>query len=108
MRLAVLSVLCLFIACFQEPPADRVWRCSAEQPGCPEGQTCKNDWCVKDGTAQPDMSLMTDGGAIPDHDDSQAVPGRLSTGHARCLGLSRCLLGCQSGLLSLQEWLQGL
>ncbi len=26
-----------------------------------------NDWCVKDGTATPDMSVsMTDGGAIPD------------------------------------------
>ena len=67
MRLAVLFVLVLSsVSCFQEPPADRMWRCSADKPLCPEGQTCMNDWCVKEGTAQPDMSLMTDGGAIPD------------------------------------------
>ena len=62
MRLAVLSVLCLFVSCFQEPPADRVWRCSAEQPGCPEGQSCMNDWCVKDGTATPDLAVSDAGG----------------------------------------------
>jgi hypothetical protein len=62
MRLAVLSVLCLFVSCFQEPPADRVWRCSAEQPGCPQGQSCMNDWCVKDGTATPDLAVSDAGG----------------------------------------------
>ena len=61
MRLAVLSLLCLFGACFQEQPADRVWRCSADQPQCPEGQSCINNWCVKDGTAMPDLSLPLDG-----------------------------------------------
>ena len=55
MRLAVLSLMCLFVACFQEPPADRVWRCSVDKPQCPEGQSCQNDWCVKDGTAMPDL-----------------------------------------------------
>jgi len=62
MRLAVLSLLCLFISCFQEQPADRMWRCSAAEPLCPDGQTCQNDWCVKDGTATPDLSIA-DGGA---------------------------------------------
>ena len=62
MRLAVLSLLCLFAACFQEQPADRVWRCSADQPQCPEGQSCINNWCVKDGTAMPDLA-MSDGGS---------------------------------------------
>ncbi len=62
MRLAVLSMLCLFVSCFQEPPADRVWRCSAEQPGCPQGQSCTNDWCVKDGTATPDLAVSDAGG----------------------------------------------
>ena len=58
MRLAVLSAfLGLSIACFTEPSADRVWRCSVEQPLCPEGQTCINDWCTKDGTALPDLSI---------------------------------------------------
>ena len=55
MRLAVLSLLCLFVACFQEPSADRVWRCSADQPQCPDGQSCVDNWCVKDGTAMPDL-----------------------------------------------------
>ncbi len=59
MRLAVLSAfLGLSIACFTEPSADRVWRCSVEQPLCPEGQTCINDWCTKDGTALPDLSVV--------------------------------------------------
>jgi hypothetical protein len=62
MRLAVLSLLCLFAACFQEQPADRVWRCSVDQPQCPEGQSCLNNWCVKDGTAMPDLSIR-DGSA---------------------------------------------
>ena len=57
MRLAVLSLLCLFVACFQEPPADRMWRCTVDKPQCPEGQSCVNDWCVKDGTAMPDLTL---------------------------------------------------
>ena len=65
MRLAVLSLLCLFAACFQDQPADRVWRCSEAQPQCPEGQSCVNNWCVKDGTALPDLS-MADGGGTPD------------------------------------------
>ena len=56
MRLAVLSLLCLFAACFQEPPADRMWRCTVDKPQCPEGQSCVNDWCVKDGTAMPDFA----------------------------------------------------
>jgi hypothetical protein len=55
MRLAVLSLLCLSVACFQEPPADRVWRCSVDKPQCPEGQSCVNDWCVRDGTAMLDL-----------------------------------------------------
>ena len=58
MRLAVLSLLCWLASCFQEQPADRVWRCSAAEPLCPDGQTCVNDWCVKDGTAMPDLSVM--------------------------------------------------
>jgi hypothetical protein len=62
MRLAVLSLLCLLASCFQEPPADRVWRCSAAQPLCPEGQTCINDWCTKDGTAMPDLANSDAGG----------------------------------------------
>ena len=62
MRLAVLSLLCLFVACFQEPPADRVWRCSADQPQCPDGQSCVDNWCVKDGTAMPDLAANEDGG----------------------------------------------
>ena len=58
MRLAVLSAFIgLSIACFTEPSADRVWRCSVEQPLCPDGQTCINDWCTKDGTALPDLSI---------------------------------------------------
>ncbi len=58
MRLAVLSAFIgLSFACFTEPSADRVWRCSVEQPGCPDGQTCINDWCTKDGTALPDLSI---------------------------------------------------
>ena len=60
MRLAVLSLLWLS-ACFTEPPADRVWRCSVDQPLCPQGQMCQNDWCVKDGTATPDLALGLDG-----------------------------------------------
>ena len=60
MRLAVLSLLCLLTACFTEPSADRVWRCSVDQPLCPEGQTCVNDWCVKDGTATPDLAMSSD------------------------------------------------
>jgi hypothetical protein len=56
MRLAVLSLLSLSFSCFQEPPADRVWRCSVDKPQCPEGQSCVNDWCVKDGTAMPDLA----------------------------------------------------
>ena len=62
MRLAVLSLLCLLVSCFQEPPADRVWRCSVAQPLCPDGQTCQNDWCVKDGTAMPDLAASDAGG----------------------------------------------
>ena len=62
MRLAVLSLLCLFVACFQEPSADRVWRCSADQPQCPDGQSCVDNWCVKDGTAMPDLATSGDGG----------------------------------------------
>ena len=62
MRLAVLSLLVLS-SCFTEPSADRVWRCTADKPQCPDGQTCVNDWCVKEGTAQPDLSMQTDGGA---------------------------------------------
>lgn len=65
MRLAVLSLLCLHVACFQEPPADRVWRCTVDKPQCPEGQSCVADWCVKDGTAQPDLAV-TDGGGNSD------------------------------------------
>ena len=61
MRLAILSLLCLLAACFTEPPADRVWRCSVEQPLCPEGQTCVNDWCAKDGIATPDLASGSDG-----------------------------------------------
>jgi len=61
MRLAVLSLLCLFVACFQEPPADRVWRCTVDKPQCPEGQSCVNDWCVKDGTAMPDIAVAGNG-----------------------------------------------
>jgi hypothetical protein len=61
MRLAILSVLCLLTACFTEPSADRVWRCSVEQPLCPEGQTCVNDWCAKDGIATPDLASGSDG-----------------------------------------------
>ena len=57
MRLAVLSALCFVSSCFTEPSADRMWRCSVDQPLCPEGQTCISDWCVKDGTAMPDMSV---------------------------------------------------
>ena len=38
MRLAILSVSCLLTACFTEPSADRVWKCSVDQPLCPEGQ----------------------------------------------------------------------
>ena len=58
MRLAVLSAFIgLSFACFTEPSADRVWRCSVEQPLCPDGQTCINDWCTKDGTALPDLSI---------------------------------------------------
>ena len=60
MRLAVLSLLCLLTACFTEPSADRVWKCSVDQPLCPEGQTCVNDWCVKDGTATPDLAMSSD------------------------------------------------
>ena len=63
MRLAVLSLLCLFVACFQEPPADRMWRCTVDKPQCPEGQSCVNDWCVKDGTAMPDL-LSQDGPSV--------------------------------------------
>ena len=61
MRLAVLSLLCLFAACFQEPPADRMWRCTVDKPQCPEGQSCVNDWCVKDGTAMPDLAVAGNG-----------------------------------------------
>ena len=61
MRLAVLSLLCLLTACFTEPSADRVWRCSVDQPLCPEGQTCVNDWCAKDGIATPDLVSGSDG-----------------------------------------------
>ncbi len=61
MRLAVLS-LCLIVSCFQEQPADRVWRCSVAEPLCPEGQTCVNDWCTKDGTAMPDLASSDAGG----------------------------------------------
>ena len=61
MRLDIRSLLCLLTACFTEPPADRVWRCSVEQPLCPEGQTCVNDWCAKDGIATPDLASSSDG-----------------------------------------------
>jgi len=62
MRLAVLSLLCLLVSCFQEQPADRVWRCSVAEPLCPAGQTCVNDWCTKDGTAMPDLATADAGG----------------------------------------------
>ena len=62
MRLAVLSQLCLLVSCFQEQPADRVWRCSVAEPLCPSGQTCVNDWCTKDGTAMPDLATSDGGG----------------------------------------------
>jgi hypothetical protein len=70
MRLAVLSAFIgLSFACFTEPSADRVWRCSVEQPLCPDGQTCINDWCTKDGTALPDLivvdSAVADMSTIP-------------------------------------------
>lgn len=59
MRLAVLSAFFgLSVACFTEPSADRMWRCSVEQPLCPEGQTCISDWCTKDGTALPDLAVV--------------------------------------------------
>ena len=61
MRLAILSLLCLLTACFTEPSADRVWRCSVDQPLCPQGQTCVNDWCAKDGIATPDLASGSDG-----------------------------------------------
>ena len=61
MRHAVLSLLCLLASCFQEQPADRVWRCSVAQPLCPDGQSCVNDWCVKDGTAMPDLAISDSG-----------------------------------------------
>ena len=54
MRVVVLSVLFL-MSCFQEQPVDRMWRCSAAEPLCPEKQTCVNDWCVMDGTTTPDF-----------------------------------------------------
>ncbi len=65
MRLAVLSLLVLS-SCFSEPPADRVWRCTTDKPLCPQGQTCINDWCVQEGTAQPDMSVTADGSGTSD------------------------------------------
>ena len=37
MRLAVLSLLCLFAACFQEPPADRMWRCTVDKTAVSRG-----------------------------------------------------------------------
>ena len=68
MRLAVLSVLALssLSSCFSEPPADRVWRCTTDKPLCPQGQRCVNDWCVQEGTAQPDMSVTADGSGTSD------------------------------------------
>lgn len=54
MRVVVLSVLFL-MSCFQEQPADRMWKCSAAEPLCPEKQTCVNDWCVMEGTTTPDL-----------------------------------------------------
>lgn len=67
MRLAVLSLIVLSsVSCFQEPPADRMWRCTVDKPLCPDGQTCVNDWCVKEGTAQPDLSMIGDGGGTLD------------------------------------------
>lgn len=62
MRLAVPSIVLFLAACFTEPPADRVWRCSADKPLCPSGQTCVTDWCVQDGTAMPDLSISDSGG----------------------------------------------
>ncbi len=55
MRLVVLSVLSL-VSCFQEQPADRMWRCSVAEPLCPDKQSCVNDWCVADGTTMPDLA----------------------------------------------------
>ena len=55
MRFVVLSVLAL-VSCFQEQPADRMWRCSIAEPLCPDKQTCVNDWCVADGTTMPDLA----------------------------------------------------
>ena len=85
MRLAVLSLLCLFVACFQEPPADRMWRCTVDKPQCPEGQSCVNDWCVKDrdgdaGFRHPDGPT---GDMIPLSDGSPI--GTKVPGHARVL-----------------------
>ncbi len=108
MRLAVLSAfLGLSIACFTEPSADRVWRCSVDQPLCPEGQTCINDWCTKDGTALPDLS------AVDATSELICLQVRATDGipnwHTGCLGLSRqilCLIN--EGIGALSERLQAL
>jgi len=77
MRLAVLSVLVLssLSSCFSEPPADRMWRCTTDKPLCPQGQTCVNDWCVQEGTAQPDMSVIADGSGTPDMTTKPCLDG---------------------------------
>ena len=72
MRLAVLSLLIL-VSCYQEQPADRMWRCSAAQPLCPDGQTCVDNWCVKDGTATPD--LASSDSAVPDMSKAPCTDG---------------------------------
>ena len=63
MRFVVLSVLAL-VSCFQEQPADRMWRCSVAEPLCPDKQTCVNDWCVADGTTMPDLAGADLGSAV--------------------------------------------
>ena len=76
MRLAVLSAFFgLSVACFTEPSADRMWRCSVEQPLCPEGQTCISDWCTKDGTATPDFATA-DAAEVSDMFRSPCTDGK--------------------------------
>ena len=91
MRLAVLSLLWLFVACFQEPPADRVWRCTVRQR-----------W---DSDARSGLRFRWNVGYVY----AETMRGWLSAWHSGGVGLSgQVLADYNSSFLHMPKWLQAM